>query len=298
MLRGSKRPSRGGFRAVTVLSLLLAACTAGCGSTDREDAAAPDVLTLATTTSTDNSGLLAQIHPDFEKRTGIKVKVVAKGTGASLQLARDGNADVVLVHAPGLERKFVEKGYGVKRHPVMYNDFVIIGPKSDPAGITNAENPAHALMLIADAEHDFVSRGDQSGTHEKEQYLWAITGNYAEPDPETFVLRPTGDWYLSIGQGMGKTISVATEKQAYTLADRGTYYAFALSEPARTDLAILYEGGDDLHNPYSVIAVSPNKHPGVNFEAATKYIEWITSADVQEMIGQYTVQGKMLFHSM
>jgi len=274
---------------------LIAACTAGCR--DAGDADVADVLTLATTTSTDNSGLLAHIHPDFEKKTGIKVKVVAKGTGASLRLAQDGNADVVLVHAPSLEKKFVEKGYGVKRHPVMYNDFVIIGPKSDPAGIRSAENAAHALMLIADAKHDFISRGDHSGTHAKEQSLWAMAGNnYAQPDPETGALRPTGDWYLSIGQGMGKTISVATEKRAYTLADRGTYYAFALSEPPRTDLEILCEGGRDLHNPYGVIAVNPAKHPHVNSEAAEKYIRWITSAEVQEMIGQYTVQGKTLFH--
>ncbi len=269
-------------------------------------AAADDVLTLATTTSTENSGLLAHIHPDFEKKTGIKIKVIAKGTGASLRLARDGNVDVVLVHARTHEDKFVADGFGVMRRDVMYNDFVIIGPSSDPARIKGVKLPANALGRIAACKEVFVSRGDASGTHIREQQLWRRTGMKLESKNVTMFLsgkrktfqsiRPHGEWYLSIGQGMGKTIMVATEKQAYTLADRGTCYAFALAEPAKTDLVILCEGDRSLLNPYGVIAVNPQRHPQVNFAAAKQYIRWITSPEVQKMIGQYRVSGKVLFH--
>jgi tungstate transport system substrate-binding protein len=264
------------------------------------------VLTLATTTSTENSGLLAYIHPDFERKTGMRVKVVAKGTGASLQLGRDGNADVVLVHARAEEDRFVEEGYGVMRRDVMYNDFVVIGPRGDPARVKEAESPGEALRRIAMGRHTFISRGDASGTHVKEQELWRETGMPLERDQVTVFaggketvfesVRPKGGWYVSVGQGMGKTIMIATERQAYTLADRGTYYAFALAEPARTDLAILCEGHESLRNPYGVIAVNQEKHPDVNFEAAQRYIEWITSPTVQAMIGEYQVGGKVLFY--
>lgn len=276
------------------------------GLHQRSVAEAGDVLTLATTTSTENSGLLAQIHPDFEKKTGIRVKVIAKGTGASLQLARDGNADVVLVHARRQEDEFVAERYGVMRRDVMSNDFVIIGPVSDPAGIRGARGAAKALKRLAAAAEVFISRGDGSGTHIKEQDLWRRTGIplrsktvrvFSQGRPKEFrSVRPSGTWYLSIGQGMGKTILVATEKQAYTMADRGTYYAFALSEPGKTDLAILYQGDETLYNPYGVIAVNPARHPHVNFPAAKKYIRWITSAEVQKMIGAYAIGGKVLFH--
>ncbi len=258
--------------------------------------AAGNVLTLATTTSTENSGLLRHIHPDFEKKTGARVKVIAKGTGASLRLARDGNADVVLVHSREQEERFVAEGHGVMRREVMYNDFVLIGPEDDPAGIRGAGTPAEALRRIAAGGHEFVSRGDRSGTHAREQQLWKATQIplLAEGEPE--VVRPPGDWYLSIGQGMGKTIGVATERRAYTLADRGTYYAFALADPPRTDLAILFGGHESLHNPYAVIAVNPEQHPGVNFRMAKQYVEWITSPQVQAMIGSYQMNGKALFH--
>jgi tungstate transport system substrate-binding protein len=261
---------------------------------------------LATTTSTDNSGLLAHIHPDFEKKTGLRVKVVAKGTGASLQLARDGNADVILVHAREDEERFVAEGYGVMRRDVMYNDFVILGPQDDLGGIREVKDPAEALRRIAGERHQFVSRGDGSGTHIREQQLWRRTGLPLETDTVTvFVkgqrksfesVRPLGDWYLSVGQGMGKTIVIATEKRAYTLADRGTYYSFSLTKPPKTDLMILCQGHEDLYNPYGVMAVNPKRHPHVNFAGATKYIEWITSPEVQHMIGQYTLQGRVLFH--
>jgi tungstate transport system substrate-binding protein len=267
---------------------------------------AETTLTLATTTSTDNSGLLAHIHPDFEKKTGIQVKVVAKGTGASLQLARDGNADVILVHARQQEDQFVAQGYGGMRRDVMYNDFVILGPENDPAGIRGVMDPAEAMREIARGRQSFISRGDGSGTHIREQQLWGRSGLPLEKDQVTIFVqgkkkslestRPSGDWYLSVGQGMGKTILIATEKRAYTLADRGTYYAFALTEPAKTDLVILGEGHESLHNPYGVIAVNPARHDHVNFAGAHKYIEWITSPEVQRMIGQYTSQGKVLFY--
>jgi len=275
------------------------------------------VLTLATTTSTENSGLLAHIHPDFERKTGLRVKVVAKGTGASLQLGRDGNADVVLVHARAEEDRFVAEGHGVMRRDVMYNDFVVIGPRGDPAGVKEAESPGEALKRIATARHTFISRGDASGTHVKEQELWRQTGMALERERVTVFaggeekvfesVRPAGGWYVSVGQGMGKTIMVATERQAYTLADRGTYYAFALADsgtdhafalarPARTDLAILCAGHESLRNPYGVMAVNPERHRHVNFEGAQRYIEWITSPAVQAMIGEYRVGGKVLFH--
>jgi tungstate transport system substrate-binding protein len=287
---------------ISILVVTVFAATLSSGAAP----AAEDTLTLATTTSTDNSGLLAHIHPDFEEKTGIRVKVVAKGTGASLQLARDGNADVVLVHAREHEERFVDEGYGVMRRDVMYNDFIILGPQNDPAGIRGIKDPAETMTRIASRRHPFVSRGDGSGTHIREQQLWRRTGLPLETDKVTIFVkgkkksfesaRPSGDWYLSVGQGMGKTIMIATEKRAYTLADRGTFYSFALTEPAKTNLVILGEGHESLHNPYGVIAVDPKRHPHVNFAGAKKYIDWMTSPEVQQMIGRYTFQGEVLFH--
>ena len=288
------------------LLVLLAIAFSVANASHAADAQQTSTLTLATTTSTENSGLLAYLHLDFERKTGIRVRVVAKGTGASLQLARDGNADIVLVHARKLEDAFVAEGFGVKRHDVMYNDFVIIGPPGDPARIKDITKPAAALQRIAETKRTFISRGDGSGTHVREQQLWRQSGLPLESDTiSTFkggnrktitLVRPSGDWYLSVGQGMGKTISISTEKRAYTLADRGTYYAFALTKPAKTDLTILVEGHEDLHNPYSVIAVNPARHPHVNSVGAKKYIAWITSPETQRRIGQYKLQGKTLFH--
>jgi len=291
----SRIPSLG----LTVL-LLGAALSSGAAL------AADDTLVLATTTSTDNSGLLAHIHPDVEKKTGIRVKVVAKGTGASLQLARDGNADVVLVHAREHEDRFIADGYGVMRRDVMYNDFVVIGPENDPAGVRGVKDPAEALGRIARSRSTFISRGDGSGTHIREQQLWrrahlpleseAVT-LFAQGKKKLFEsVRPAGDWYLSVGQGMGKTILIATEKRAYTLADRGTYYSFALAEPAKTDLAVLCQGHESLYNPYGVIAVDPKRYPHVKFAGAKRYIQWIISPEIQRMIGAYQVRGKVLFH--
>lgn len=265
------------------------------------------LLTLATTTSTENSGLFAYIHPDFERRTGIRVKVIAKGTGASLQLGRDGNADVVLVHARLYEDEFIAQGFGIDRRDVMYNDFVLLGPKDDPAGISGSRDVAGALKRIARLQREFVSRGDSSGTHIKEQELWKATGQPLIRQERTLIkagsevvvsmVRPSGDWYKSIGQGMGATLNYATERRAYTLTDRGTYYSYAMADPPRTNLVILCEGDARLVNPYGVIAVNPARHPNVNYQAAKKYIEWITSPETQRMIERFEVGGKVLFRS-
>jgi len=299
--------------AVCVLAaLVIASLSIGC-----KKEAEQTTLTLATTTSTENSGLLAHIHPDFEKKTGITVNVIPKGTGASLQLGRDGNVDVVLVHARAKEEEFVAQGYGTQRYDVMHNDFVIIGPKDDPAGIAGSTDAPAALMAIFRAEAalgvgaTFVSRGDNSGTHMKEQALWTeafrTVSRAGLTEKETTIVKgdktkvftmltPPGAFYRSIGSGMGKAIGHATEKRAYTLADRGTYYAYALGDEPRTDLVILCEGGPNLSNPYGVIPVCPKKHPGVKHEAAKKYVEWLTAPETQKMIGDFKVGGKTLFH--
>jgi tungstate transport system substrate-binding protein len=284
-------------------TILLAAISLGI--LGASPAAAEEFLTLATTTSTENSGLLAYLHPDFEKQTGIRVKVVAKGTGASLQLAREGNADVVLAHARSLEDKFMADGFGAIRRDVMYNDFILVGPKEDPAKVRGLASAVEAMKRIAAAKQPFVSRGDDSGTHIKEQEIWQASGLALKTEKITAVVdgkektfgsvHPQGDWYLSIGQGMGKTLILSTEKRAYTLADRGTYYAFALVQPPKTDLAILCEGDRLLANPYGVIAVNPQKHPHVKFEAAKKYVDWITSPATQKKIAEFQIQGKSLF---
>ncbi|MCU0254054.1 MAG: substrate-binding domain-containing protein [Acidobacteria bacterium] len=267
--------------------------------------AAENVLILATTTSPENSGLLAHIHPDFERQTGIRVKVIAKGTGAAIQYAKDGNADAILVHDRAQEDAFLRDGHGVDRHDVMYNDFVILGPAADPAGIRGQASASRAFARIAAAGSTFVSRGDDSGTHAREQSLWRASGVPQVSEsrevvsggtPRTLTMtRPGGAWYRSIGQGMGKAITYATETQAYLLCDRGTFYAYALGEPPRTDLVVLVEGDPVLDNPYGVIAVNPAKHPGVNYEAATQYIRWLTSAATQQAIADFKVGGKVLF---
>jgi tungstate transport system substrate-binding protein len=289
------------------LALLVGGVMTGCdrGGPDGQ-AKTGEVLTLATTTSTENSGLLAYLHPEFEKATGIQIKVIAKGTGTSLELAREGKADVILVHAKDKEEQFVKNGYGVERHFVMYNDFVLIGPASDPAGVKGTATIAEAMNAIAAAKATFISRGDSSGTHFKEQAIWQTTGLplveetrdiVAKGQTRTVTMRrPAGDWYTPIGQGMGRTLSTATDMQAYALADRGTYYAYSLGEEPRTDLVILSAGDEDLMNPYGVIAVNPEKFPNVKAELATKYVTWLISDETQKHIGDYRVGGRALFH--
>jgi len=244
-------------------------------------AAAQDRLRMSTTTSTENTGLLNVLLPPFEKECRCKVDVIAVGTGKALKLGEAGDVDVVLVHARSLEDNFVANGFGVNRRDVMYNDFVIIGPAGDPAHVKGAKTAADALKRIAAAQAIFISRGDESGTHVKEKEIWAAAG-----------INPAGRWYRSIGQGMGEAIMMATEEQAYTLSDRGTYNAFA---DRKTNLVILFEGEKGLFNPYGVIAVNPKKFPHVRYDLAMKFIDFITGPTGQAIIGQYQVAGKPVF---
>lgn len=248
-------------------------------------------LVLATTTSTDDSGLLKAILPDFEARYGATVEVIAVGTGQAIQLGENGDADVILVHAREREDAFVAEGYGVNRQDVMYNDFVIVGPASDPAGIAGMTDAVAALTKIAESQSTFVSRGDDSGTHTKEQTLWRasdvpLVEASSLKSADTTFIRPAGDWYLSIGQGMGATLTMANEQGAYTLSDRATYLARKLEG---LDLEILTEGDSRLFNPYGVIAVNPERYPTVNAAGAAAFIDWLTSLETQQLISQFGV---------
>ena len=272
-----------------VLLLALVSCT-GVASRGQSGEC---FLRLATTTSTENSGLLKAILPDFEARYRCRVEVIAVGTGQALALGRRGDADVLLVHAKAREAEFVAEGHATARYDVMYNDFVIVGPPDDPAGVKEAQSAAEAFRRIAEAQAPFVSRGDDSGTHIKERAIWAEAG-----------LRPSSDspWYYSVGKGMGPTLIFANEKGAYTLTDRGTYLSMRKNLPG---LVILF-GGETiaqnpdpmLHNPYGVLPVNPEKHPGVNYEMAMKFVEWITSPETQAKIGAFGKEefGQSLFY--
>jgi len=231
-------------------------------------------LKLSTTTSTENSGLLYELLPPFEKEFNVKVDVISVGTGKALKLGENGDADVVLVHARNLEDKFVADGYGVNRRDVMHNDFVIIGPGTDPAGIGKAKTAAEALKRIAKQKASFVSRGDQSGTHNKELSLW----NKAK-------VKPSGSWYIESGRGMGEVLIMAHEKGGYTLTDRGTYLAF--QKEGKINLPILFEGDPTLFNPYGIIAVNPERHTHVQYTLAMALIGWVTSQGGQKIIAEY-----------
>ena len=246
-------------------------------------AAAEDVLRLATTTSTENTGLLDKLLPPFEKKCDIRVDVLSVGTGKALKLAERGDVDVVMVHAPGAEKEFVEKGYGVNRRAVMYNDFVLVGPATDPAKVAGAKNVVHALASIAASETPFISRGDDSGTHKKERALW-----------KDAAIEPRGRWYMEAGQGMGQTLTMANEKRAYTLVDRGTYLAYK----SKVELPILCEGDKRLNNPYSILAVNPGRHAKSNYLGAMSLIGWVTSREGQKIIGEFKAGGKLLFHPL
>ena len=263
------------------------------------------VLNMSTTTSTQSSGLLDVLLPEFKKDTGIEVKVVAKGTGAAIRDGVDGNVDVIFVHDPVREEKFVADGYGTKRYYVMYNDFVIIGPENDPVGAKGAD-AAEAMKKIAQSEAVFVSRGDNSGTHSKEQALWKATGlPLAEEDTvltskgkemKFKAVHPEGmKMYMSIGQGMGKTLTFAEEKQGYTLTDRGTYISYKFGRPEGLQLEIISEGAETLFNPYGVIPVNPAKHPHVRIDLAETFAEWLVSERGQKVIGDYKLLDKQLF---
>lgn len=258
----------------TVSAVLLVAVLASSGAT------APR-LRLSTTTSTENSGLLAVLLPPFEKECGCHVDVIAVGTGKALKLGETGDVDVALVHARPLEDRFVANGFGVGRRDVMYNDFVIIGPAQDPAGVGRAKTAAQAFQRIAARQSPFISRGDESGTHEKELEIWHAAG-----------ISPSGGWYRSMGQGMGEAIMMATEVQGYALSDRGTYIAF---KQGKTDLKVLFQGEARLFNPYGVIAVNPKRYPQVRFDLAMKFIKFLTGAEGRSLIAGYRVGGEPVF---
>jgi tungstate transport system substrate-binding protein len=238
-------------------------------------------LRLSTTTSTENSGLLAWLLPQFEQETHLKVKVIAVGTGKALELAKNGDVDVTLVHARASEDKFVAEGHGVNRRDVMYNDFLLVGPTSDPAGIRGEKNVLHAMKKIVATQARFISRGDNSGTDQMEKAYWKQLG-----------VSPSGPGYLSAGVGMGQVLNMAGELQAYTLTDRATYGAYR----AKTGLAIMVEGDPKMFNPYGVIAVNPERHKEVNYAGAMQFIQWLTSAEGQKKIAAFKVDGQQLFY--
>ena len=240
-------------------------------------------ITVVSTTSTEQSGLFKHILPAFEQKTGIKVRVVALGTGQALDVGRRGDADVVFVHARAAEEKFLAEGHGVKRFSVMYNDFVLIGPKSDPAKVAGSRDIAAALSKIAAAQAPFVSRGDNSGTHIAELGLWKAAG--------IDIAKTKGPWYRETGQGMGPALNAASSMNAYVLSDRGTWLAFR----NRGDLAITVEGDKRLFNQYGVMLVNPDRHPSVKKQLGQAFIDWIVSPEGQQAIAEYRIDGEQLF---
>ena len=258
------------------LALLLALASGNAQTADR-------FITIASTTSTEQSGLFGFLLPIFGKETGIKVRVVALGTGQALDLARRGDADVVFVHARSAEEKFLAEGHGVKRFPVMVNDFVLIGPKNDPAKIAGGKDILAALKKVQSTQAPFVSRGDKSGTHIAELDLWKASGIDLE--------QAKGPWYRDTGQGMGPALNTAASMNAYLLADRGTWLAFK----NRGDLAILVEGDRRLNNQYGVMLVNPVKHPAVKKELGQTFVDWVISARGQTAIADYKINGEQLF---
>ena len=239
-------------------------------------------LKISSTTSTDNSGLFKILNPPFEAMFNCKVDVIAVGTGKALKIGETGDSDVVFVHARAAEDKFIADGFGVNRRDVMYNDFVIVGPASDPAGIKGMTDVKKALGAIAGKKAPFVSRGDDSGTHKKELSLWKIAG-----------IEPAGAWYIQAGQGMGAVLIMAKEKQGYAMTDRATYLAY--SSGGKIDTPILCQGDSDLFNPYGIMAVNPALHAHANYPYAMAYIGWVTSVEGQKVIGSLNVGGEQLF---
>jgi len=246
-------------------------------------ALAQNFITVASTTSTEQSGLFKHLLPMFQKKTGIEVRVVALGTGQSLDMGKRGDADVVFVHARSLEDKFVAEGYGVRRFPVMYNDFVLIGPKPDPAKIAGSKDILEALRKIKATTAPFVSRGDKSGTHTAELALWKQAG--------VNIASEKGPWYRDTGQGMGPALNSASSMNGYILADRGTWISFK----NRGDLAILVEGDKRLFNQYGVILVNPAKHTHVKKDMGQAFIDWVVSPEGQKAIAAYMIGGEQLF---
>ncbi|WP_112718563.1 substrate-binding domain-containing protein [Moritella yayanosii] len=258
----------------TALALFALATTAGVHAADDM------TIRLATTTSTYHSGLLDFLLPEFKKDTGYTVDVLAAGTGKSLRMGQNGDVDLVMTHAPKSEAKFVDAGYGVLPRQLMYNDFVLVGPKADPAKINAGNDVVKALAGIASYNATFISRGDDSGTNKKELSLWAQTN-----------MEPNFAGYKAVGQGMGPTLNMASELQAYTLTDRGTWLAYQ----NKLDLKIVVQGDQRLFNPYQVILVNPSRYPGINYQGAKIFSDWLVNPKAQTMINSYKRNGKQLF---
>ena len=268
-------PTRRGFLALAAATVLASA---------RVATAQDKSIVVSSTTSTQDSGLFGHILPLFKAKTGIDVKVVSQGTGQALDTGRRGDADVVFVHAKSAEEKFLAEGEGVKRYPVMYNDFVLIGPKGDPVGIKGMKDVAKSLQVIKDKQADFISRGDRSGTHIAEINLW--NGSGIDIDKEK------GPWYKSVGQGMGAALNTANASNAYVLSDRGTWLSFK----NKGDLQILVEGDKRLFNQYGVMLVNPAKHPNVKKDLGQQFIDWLVSPEGQKAIADYKINGEQLFY--
>ncbi|MCH7478000.1 MAG: substrate-binding domain-containing protein [SAR324 cluster bacterium] len=264
------------FRTFLVASILAAGLLLPAAGLTRGQG----TVRMATTTSTQNSGLLDFLLPKFEQASGIRVAVIAVGTGKALRMGESGDVDVVMVHAPKAELEYVARGAYVERRPIMYNRFVLLGPAADPAGAAQAVDIGAALARIAAIQAPFLSRGDNSGTHIKELSLWRLAG-----------VIPEGRWYQEVGQGMGPTLIITNEQQGYTLSDDATYLAFK----SKLALAILSKGDEVLRNPYAVMAVNPDRHPGSNFDGAMKLVDWLTSEAGQRAIGRFSIGGRALF---
>ncbi|UUM31831.1 substrate-binding domain-containing protein [Vibrio japonicus] len=235
---------------------------------------------LATTTSTYHSGLLDYLLPEFEKDTGYKVNVIATGTGKALKMGENGDVDLVMTHAPKAEASFVEKGYGMEPRKLMYNDFVIVGPKADPAKIADSKEIADVFKKIANMNATFISRGDDSGTHKKEKGIWAQTQ-----------IEPNFGGYRSVGQGMGPTLNMANEMQGYTMTDRGTWLAYN----NKLDLKVLFQGDNSLFNPYQVILINPQRYPAINHKGAKVFSDWLVNDKGQQLINDFKLNGQQLF---
>jgi len=240
-------------------------------------------LKLGTTTSVDNAGLLKVLLPPFEQMFNVRVDVIAVGTGKAMELGKNGDVDVLIIHAREAEEQFIKEGFGVNRREFMFNDFVILGPSNDPDGIKGLKDAVAAMKKIATKKSPFISRGDNSGTHIREKSLWKLAQ-----------INPSGSWYMEVGQGMEATLQIAYEKHAYTISDRGTYLAFK----NKTDLQVLVEGDmARLGNPYSIIAINPAKYKHVNYVYAMALVGWVTSVEGQNIIGNFkTPSGEVMFH--
>lgn len=277
--------------SVVLLVLILSISFTACNNNDTDesqDVTPPNIedktLILATTTSVNDTGLMEYIEPIFEEDTGIDLQVLSQGTGQAIQTAEDGNADILLIHAKSAEEDFINAGFGIERIELMYNYFVIVGPKDDPAKVKDIQEvtASKAFEIIANAEATFVSRGDDSGTHKKEKTLWTPTG-----------IEPAGDWYISAGKGMGDVLTMASEMQGYTLTDKATF----LSMKDSLDLEIVVDASDDLLNQYTIIEVDPNKLPDTNKAGADAFVNWITGENILEQINGYGKEeyGENLF---